>query len=89
MNKRKNKEHQKRFKNDEELEEVLDGDMSDFITQNDFHLTTFEFAPKNKTITIRVSEELLKAIRSQAKKRKTTYQKFIREALERILKNSA
>jgi predicted DNA binding CopG/RHH family protein len=89
MNKRENKRYQKKFKNDEEVEKAFDGNMSDFIAENDFTLTSFEFAPKNKTITIRVSEELLKAIRAQAKKQKTTYQKFIREALERILKKSA
>jgi len=89
MNKKENKKHQRKFKSDAEVEELLEGDMSDFIAKNDFTLTSFEFAPKNKTITIRVSEALLNAIQVQAKKRKTSYQKFIREALERVLKNSA
>lgn len=88
MSKKENK-RQRKFKNDEEIEDLLDGDMSNFIRENDFTLTSFEFAPKNKTITIRVSEALLNAIQVQAKKRKTSYQKFIREALERVLKNSA
>ncbi len=55
---------------------------SDGLNFNVFNRVVF-------TLTIRVSEELLKAIRAQAKKQKTTYQKFIREALERILKKSA
>jgi hypothetical protein len=50
MNKKGNKKSQKRFRSDEEMEQVLDGDMSDFISQNDFTLTSFEFAPKNKTV---------------------------------------
>jgi predicted DNA binding CopG/RHH family protein len=83
------KKNGKKLKTDEEIEHLLEGDMSDFISKNDFSMTSFEFAPKNKTITIRVSEALLEAIQKQAKKRKTSYQKFIREALERVLKNSA
>jgi predicted DNA binding CopG/RHH family protein len=89
MSKKENKRHQKKIKNDDEVEALLEGDMSDSISKNDFTLTSFEFAPKNKTITIRVSQALLNAIQTQAKKRKTSYQKFIREALERVLKNSA
>jgi hypothetical protein len=46
MNKRGNKKSQKRFKSDAEVEQALEGDMSDFIAQNDFTLTSFEFAPK-------------------------------------------
>jgi predicted DNA binding CopG/RHH family protein len=89
MKRKENKRHQGKFKNDKEVEDLLEGDMSDFIEKNDFTLTSFEFAPKNKTITIRVSEALLNAIQTQAKKRKTSYQKFIREALERVLKSTA
>ncbi|MBK7962472.1 MAG: ribbon-helix-helix protein, CopG family [Bdellovibrionales bacterium] len=46
---------------------------------------SFEFAPWDKSITIRVSNDLLAAVQSVAKERGTNYQKLIREAIERFL----
>lgn len=50
---------------------------------------SFEFAPKNKSITLRVSNDLLEAVQAVAKERGTNYQKLIREAIERYLKKAA
>jgi predicted DNA binding CopG/RHH family protein len=41
----------------------------------------FQLQPKNKTITLRVSEDLLKEIKKLAKREDTNYQKLIRDAM--------
>ena len=43
----------------------------------------FELKPKNQTVTVRISGELLKAVKAKAKG--VHYQKLIRQALERSL----
>jgi predicted DNA binding CopG/RHH family protein len=45
----------------------------------------FEMKPKNKSVNLRLPEELLKAIQQQAKRVGVPYQRFIRMALERVL----
>jgi predicted DNA binding CopG/RHH family protein len=41
----------------------------------------FQLQPKNKTITLRISEDLLNEIKKLAKRKDTNYQKLIRETL--------
>ena len=69
------------------VEEIdpLDRDLSDLLTKGDWQRVRFELRPKNKMITIRMSEELLKAVKDRAKKSGLDYQKFIRIALERLV----
>ena len=45
----------------------------------------FEFEPKNKTITFRMSETMLDKLKQIAAKEKTDYQKLIREALAELI----
>ncbi|MBY0416093.1 MAG: BrnA antitoxin family protein [Bdellovibrionales bacterium] len=45
----------------------------------------FEFEPKNKTITFRMSETMLDKLKLIAAKEKTDYQKLIREALAELI----
>ena len=42
----------------------------------------FEFQPKGKSITMRLSEPLLEAIKQEAQRSGIPYQRFIRQALE-------
>ena len=42
----------------------------------------FEFQPKGKSITMRLSEPLLDAIKEEAERSGIPYQRFIRQALE-------
>jgi len=42
----------------------------------------FEFQPKGKSITMRLSEPLLEAIKKEAERSGIPYQRFIRQALE-------
>ena len=64
-------------------------DLFEFISTENFKLVSFEFAPKDKSITLRVSNQLLGAVQSAAKRRGINYQKLIREAIEQFLKKAA
>ena len=71
------------FKTDAEAEKFVD---SADLTQFDLSgakLIRFEFKPKNKTISLRLPEELLHAIQGRAKSEGIPYQRLIRQALER------
>ncbi len=78
-----------KLKSDRAAKAALKGDLSDYISPQNFKPVTFEFARKDKSITLRVSSELLDAVQSEAKRRRTNYQKLIREAIERFLKKAA
>lgn len=73
------------FKTDEEAEKFVDtADLTQFDL-SDARLIRFEFKPKNKTISLRLPEELLQAIQGRAKREGIPYQRLIRQALERVV----
>ena len=74
-----------RIKTDEEAENLLEQDLSEYLNKDNFKAVTFEFKPKNKTVNLRVSEDLLEEVKTVAKKQGVTYQKYIRNAIERSL----
>lgn len=78
-----------KMKSDKAAEKLLEKDLSEFLDPENFALTSFEFAPKDKSITIRVSEPLLQAVKAVSKKKGVSYQKYVRQALERALKKDA
>jgi predicted DNA binding CopG/RHH family protein len=78
-----------KLKTDRAAKAALKKDLSDYISPENFKLTSFEFAPKDKSITLRVSNKLLDAVQSAAKRRGVNYQKLIREAIEQFLKKAA
>lgn len=45
-------------------------------------LTKFEFLPKSRSVTMRLSEQLFDAIRGEAERSGLPYQRFIRKTLE-------
>jgi predicted DNA binding CopG/RHH family protein len=58
------------------------------LTQYDLsgaQLTRFEIKPKDKSINLRLSEELYNAVRKRAARAGVPYQRFIRLALERTI----
>ena len=76
-----------------ETQDPLDRDMSFVFDQpekwKEFR-ELFQFAPKDKTITLRMSADLLDRYKKLAKERDTKYQKLIREALlEYLLKKAS
>lgn len=71
---------------DRAAKRLLKTDLSNFINSENFTKTTFEFAPKDKSITLRVSGALLEEVQVAAKKQGVSYQKLIRQAVEEFLK---
>jgi predicted DNA binding CopG/RHH family protein len=69
---------------------TIDKEAEDFIdntdlTQYDLSVLNpirFEFQPKERSITMRLSEPLLEAIKEEAVRSGLPYQRFIRQALE-------
>ncbi len=74
-----------KLKSDKEAEEFLDRDLTDYLNLKNFQRVSFEFQPKTKKISIRVSEDLLEAVKKKAKRQKISYQKYIRKAVEESL----
>lgn len=78
-----------KMKSDRAAKTLMSKDLSAYLSPENFKLTSFEFAPKDKSITLRVSHDLLGAVQTAAKKRGINYQKLIREAIEQFLKKTA
>jgi predicted DNA binding CopG/RHH family protein len=72
---------------DAEAEAFLEGDLSglDFRA---FRPTRFEFARKDATVNMRMPAALLEAIKRKAAARGVPYQRLIREALEKELRET-
>ena len=49
------------------------------------HMTRFEIRPKDKSINLRLSKELLNAVRKRAARAGLPYQRFIRLTLEQAI----
>jgi predicted DNA binding CopG/RHH family protein len=73
------------FKTDKEAENFLNQDLSEYISAENFAPFQFEFRPKQKSVNLRISEELLNAVRAVAHRRGIPYQRFIRQTLESAL----
>ncbi len=73
------------LKTDKEAEDFLEQDLSDYLHAGNFKPMRFEFEPKNKSINLRLPENLLKAVQTRAKREGIPYQRFIRLTLERAL----
>ena len=79
------KKYLKKIKTDKQAEDLLKKDLSSYIHSKNFKPMRFELKPKNQTVTLRVSKELLKALKIKAKKQGIHYQKLMRQALETVL----
>jgi predicted DNA binding CopG/RHH family protein len=78
-------------KNSKKRHEVdpLKGDLSSIFSEKGWKRVKFELKPKNKSITIRMSEEMLDAIKAKAEEEGLDYQKWIRSSIEDALNKSA
>lgn len=74
-----------RLKTDEEIEALLEEDLSDYLHPENFKPVTFEFKPKDKSVNIRMSEQMLERVKTVSKKEGMPYQRYIRRAIERSL----
>jgi predicted DNA binding CopG/RHH family protein len=76
------------LKTDQEAEAFLEQDLTDYLHAGNFkpaNLMGFEFKPKEKSLNLRISNELLDAVRKNAKHEGIPYQRYIRQALERAV----
>ena len=76
------------LKSDKQAEELLDKDLSEYISAETLQPFPFEYRPKQKSVNLRISAELLRAIRAAARRRGIPYQRYIRQALELALQRS-
>ncbi len=73
------------FETDEEAEAfVAEADLSEYDLSG-ATLVRFELKRKDKSINLRLPEDLLNAVRDRAAKEGIPYQRFIRMALERAV----
>jgi len=76
-----------KLKSDDDVERLLDTDMSSYLTADNLSVASFEFEPKEKVVNLRMSANLLDSIKRAALQKKMPYQKFIRQSLEVAVKN--
>lgn len=74
---------------DKNAENILNSNLTDYINEDNFKRITFEFVPKDKNITIRISDPLLNSVQKLAKKQGISYQRIIRQAIEDYLKKAS
>ena len=73
------------FKTDKEAEDfVATADLTEYDLSGG-RLMRFELRPKDKSVSLRLPEKLLTAVRSRAKRAGVPYQRFIRMALEQAV----
>ncbi|NEP59699.1 MAG: CopG family transcriptional regulator [Symploca sp. SIO2G7] len=74
---------------DKEVESLLENDLSEYLEpeafRENFAPTSFEFLPKDTTLNLRISTELLNTVKEFAQKKGIGYQKFVRQVLEKAV----
>ena len=73
------------LKSDKEAENFLAQDLSDYISAENLAPYPFEYRPTQKSVNLRISEELLSAVRAAAQRHGIPYQRYICQALETAL----
>jgi len=74
-----------RLRTDEEAEAFLEQDLSEYLDPEHIVPLRYEVRPKGRSINLRLSEELLNAIKARAGEQGIPYQRFIRMTLEDAL----
>jgi predicted DNA binding CopG/RHH family protein len=76
------------FESDEEAERFVEtADLADYDLSG-FTPTRFEFQAKTSQINMRLSQDMLAAVKATAQREGIPYQRFIRQAIERALTQS-
>ena len=73
-----------RLKTDKEAEAFLERNLSD-LDFSQFKPVRFEFQPKTERVNMRLSKPLLESVKKNAAKQGISYQRFIRQVLERAV----
>jgi predicted DNA binding CopG/RHH family protein len=74
-----------RLTSDEEAEAFIEQDLSEYIDPLHMVPLRYEVRPKGRSINLRLSEELLAAVKTRASEKGIPYQRFIRMTLEDAL----
>ncbi len=85
----KNSKKNSKIKKQKSSGDPLDKDLSSLFSSSGWKKMKFELRPKNKSITIRVSQEMLDAIKEKANEEGLDYQKWIRSSIEDALNKIA
>lgn len=79
----------KKMKTDKKAIDPLNKDLTGYLTKDKFKAIEFDIQPKDKSVTLRMSSQLLEAFKRKANQEGVNYQKLMRKALENFLKKSA
>jgi predicted DNA binding CopG/RHH family protein len=74
------------LRSDKEAEKFFAQDLSHYPSAENLAPYPFEYRPKQKSVNLRTSAELLSAVRTAARRHGIPYQRYIRQALETALK---
>lgn len=77
------------IKKNKKESDPLNKDLSSIFDKKGWKKVRFELKPKDKSITLRLSEDMLNAIKARAEDEGLDYQKWIRSSLEDALNKSA
>jgi predicted DNA binding CopG/RHH family protein len=80
------KKYLPKMKIDQDVENLLEQDLSDYLNQENFSPVNFELVPQNESVTLEMSSQLLEKVKEVAKQKGLNYQTFIKEAVEQALK---
>lgn len=78
-----------RMRSDRAAKEFLKRDLSDYIHSGNFKPISFEFEPKTRSVTLRLSEGLFQTLKETATKQGIHYQRLVRLAIEAFLRKAA
>ncbi len=71
------------------FDDPLAGDLSELMLDADWKMAKFELTkPKTETVTLRMSKDLLRGIKAEAKKLGLDYQKFMRIMMENHIRRN-
>ncbi len=79
----------KKTKKKSDNRDPLAGDLTHLFKEGGWKQVRFELQPKNKTLTVRVSDDLLEAVKERAKEAGIEYQRWVRMALEHLVEKKA
>lgn len=88
--KEKSKNSKKMNKVVDDIDDPLAGDLSDFIAEGGWQSVKFELREKkDKVLSVRLSEKLLKEIKKQAEQSGLGVQKYVRILIESTIRKKA
>jgi predicted DNA binding CopG/RHH family protein len=76
-----------KLKSNAAAERFLEQDLSD-LDFSQFKPVRFEFQPKTERVNMRLSKPLLESVKQRAAKQGISYQRFIRQVLERAMEGA-